>query len=465
MSAQLAYAEYLLSGAPGPCAERLERAQEQLGSVDASTKARALFPNGWARAVELEYRLHLARAACGSGAGRRDELLASVAAARRAVELYRSVFDYHSMVVMQYDMSVALHRLGKSSAALTALEAALDMDREYGFASDARENYRLLLTWQGKPAGALQVATLMQDFPKRQAVLKFGWRPSNARITLDHRRESLENGRITRSEASAAFERRIATAPDGGWSVSYAHRVSRYEPGVWPSTQGSQTPRMVFPPAALPPADFKVSGDGEFEGVTDSKAFAARLAAATKRLIKAGAPAGERGPSLTAEAVATMTGSISPGMLEAEAAENYQIETAMWIGAALEQGVWYEISAPLSLPGIPRVAVQHRIEFAFTRMVPCTADAGARKCAEIVIRATPDKEALARAIAGVGALANLPITDFSASTDARIVTDPATLLPYAREERIYWYAAVGKGGGDTVLQSEHLVSTTRYDSE
>jgi hypothetical protein len=39
----------------------------------------------------------------------------------------------------------------------------------------------------------------------------------------------------------------------------------------------------------------------------------------------------------------------APGMLEAQTIENYQLETAMWIGATLEQGVWYEISAPLSL--------------------------------------------------------------------------------------------------------------------
>jgi hypothetical protein len=339
------------------------------------------------------------------------------------------------------------------------------MDREYGLQSDARENYELLLTWQGKPAGAPQVAALMQDFPKRQAVLKFGWRPSSARVAVEHRRECLEDGQITRSDASAAFDRRIAADPGGGWTVSYAHRVSRYEPGIWPTMQSSRTPRLVFPPAALPPADFKVSRDGEFEGATDPKAFAARLAAQTKRLITAGAPSGAHAADLTAEAVETMTGSIAPGMLEAETAENYQIETAMWIGATLEQGVWYELSAPLSLPGMPRVAVQHRIEFAFTRMVPCTAHAAEQRCVEIVIRATPDKESLARAIADVGPLAHLRITDFNASTDARTVTDPATLLPYAREERIYWYASVGRGGGDTILQSEHLVSTTRYDSE
>ena len=54
--------------------------------------------------------------------------------------------------------------------------------------------------------------------------------------------------------------------------------------------------------------------------------------------------------------------------------------------------------------------------------------------------------------------------NYDASTDARIVVDPATLLPYAREEQLYWYASIGKGKGESVLWSEHLVLTTRYEA-
>ena len=61
LSAQLAYADYLLSEAPGPCAERLVRAQEQLGSVDASPKGVCHVPRRLGSRADLEYRLHLAR--------------------------------------------------------------------------------------------------------------------------------------------------------------------------------------------------------------------------------------------------------------------------------------------------------------------------------------------------------------------------------------------------------------------
>ncbi len=141
-------------------------------------------------------------------------------------------------------------------------------------------------------------------------------------------------------------------------------------------------------------------------------------------------------------------------MLEAETAENYALETATWIGATLEQGIWYEISAPLTLPGFRWLVVQHRIAFAFTRLVPCTAGAAAQACVEIVIRATPDAQALQDDSHDASPL------HYAASIEARIVTDPATLLPYAREERVSWHLAAGRDKG--ILQSEHLVSTTSY---
>jgi hypothetical protein len=466
LNAQLGYADFLLSAAPGSCAERLERAQEQLGSIDANPKARVMFPAGWARTTDLEYRLYLARAGCGSDAERGTDLRIAVAAARRAAELYRNAFDYRSMVLMQSDVATLLHQLSEHTQALSALETALQMDREYGFENDARENYKLLLTWRDKPAGDAQVAALMQDFPRRRAVLTFGWRGSAALITFESRRERLDDGRILASRAAASFERRVVRDEEGGWSVSYAHRVNGYQPGVWPTMQAPRTPHEVFPPALLPAVGFKVSATGEFKGVTDSSAFAARLAARTEELIRGAAPSGERARDLTSAAVEATGANLSPGMLEAATAETYQLETAMWVGAALEQGVWYEISAPLSLPGMPRVVVQNRIQFAFTRMVPCSAGAAQPTCVELVYRATPEEASIDNVMADM----ELPRSeftpyDYTASTEARIVTDPATLMPYAREERAYWYASLGRSANDKILESEHIVATTMYTAD
>jgi hypothetical protein len=461
LDAQLAYAEYLLSSAPGPCARRTVLAQEQLGSVEASPRTRVMFPDGWADAAHLEYRLHLERAACGSRRDKRDDLLAAVAAARRAVELYRDEFDYRSMVIMQFDVSVALHQLGENAAALAALKTTLDMDREYGFQDDARENYKLLQTWRDEPAGTAQIAALMRDFPQRQAVFRFAWHPSDARIAFEHRRTFLEDGPIVRSRAAAAFDRRITAAKGGGWSVSYAHRLSNYDPGVWPLEQDRGKEKLVLPPAPLPAIDFNVSATGELEGVADSSAFAARLTALTDKLVRAGAPSGDHVRSAINEAEDRAALAFSPGMLEAKAAENYQIETAMWIGAKLEQGVWYEMSAPLSLPGMPQFVVQQRIDFAFTRSVPCTAGAATNECVEIVLQAAPDQQALKDVLADLER-PDLRFVSYDASTKARLIVDPATLLPYVREEQIYWYASIGSGKGDALLESEHVLARTVY---
>jgi hypothetical protein len=457
--AQLGYAEFLMSDAPGPCAQRLEQAQEQLDSVNANPKASVMFPDGWPRAVDIEYRLHLARADCDSESDRANQLQAAVAAAVHAVELYRNMFDYRSMVTMQFDSGVILRRLGKNEAALAALQTTLEMDREYGFEDDARENYKLLLAWRGEPADGAQVSGLMQDFPKRrQVTLKFGWRPGDVQMKLESHRERLEKGQIARSRAAADFERRIVADTDGGWKVAYLDRLTRYEPGVWPAAQGSPT---VF--SAIPlPVGFKVTATGEFGGVTESTAFSASLAAKTQELIRATTPSGNEARSLADEAVEAAAVSFSPGMLEAAAAENYQLETAMWMGATLEQGVWHELSAPLTLPGMARVVLQNHVDFAFTRMVPCTPDAAAQACVEIVIRAMPDEDALRQVLADF----QLPkpyirIQSYTASTEARIVIDPATLLPYTREERLYWYTSIGKGSQATILQSEHRVLTTK----
>jgi hypothetical protein len=164
------------------------------------------------------------------------------------------------------------------------------------------------------------------------------------------------------------------------------------------------------------------------------------------------------------DALAIAGKTLSRGLLEAQAAENYQLETAMWIGATLEQGVWYEMSAPLLLPGATWFDVPQRIEFAFTRVVPCTTGAVEKKCVEIVLHATPDQTTINNLLADlVGSSPESPDVDFAVSINTRIVVDPATLLPYAREERIHWYVSLGTSAADKILQSEHLVLTARYD--
>jgi hypothetical protein len=115
------------------------------------------------------------------------------------------------------------------------------------------------------------------------------------------------------------------------------------------------------------------------------------------------------------------------------------------------------------LPGASWYVVPQRIEFAFSRMVPCTSGAAEKRCVEIVIHAIPNQTTINNLLADMASsVPQYRHMDYAASIDARIVIDPTTLLLYAREERIYWYISVGKIAVDKILQSEHLESTTQY---
>jgi hypothetical protein len=449
LSERLSYAEFLLGTDQGPCQQRLGRAREELDRVEAIPQAHVMFPDGWARTADLAYRLHLARADCFADPGHAAELRAAVTAAAHASELYANTFDYHAAVIMHFNTAIILNRLGDPAAAVTALQSTLAMDREYGFRDDAAENYRLLLTWQGQAADSARVAALMQDFPKRQAVLKFAWRPGDAHVSLEDSRENLWDGAVSRSRATASYERHIGADATGGWMISYTQDPGQYQPGVWPETEASQTVTAVFSPARIAALNFKVSASGQFGGTTDAEVLSARLTAQTDELIRAHVPATSAAAELTKQALDATDVALSSVLLVAEAVEDYQPETSMWTGATLDQGVWYQLSAPLSLHGLSRVVVQQRLEFAFTRMVPCAAGVLDSTCVELVIRTTPEQ----------GAVDSL-INDYAASTATRIVVDPATLLCFSREDRLYWYASLGDGHGEAILQSEHRVATT-----
>jgi hypothetical protein len=134
--------------------------------------------------------------------------------------------------------------------------------------------------------------------------------------------------------------------------------------------------------------------------------------------------------------------------VEALVAEAYNIETGAWIGASLDQGVWYEMSVPLSLPLAPGLFVTHQIEFAFTRQVPCMAGSTDAACVEIVVRATPDPEELKGRLLNLSQMMRLSqntvlgesvALQLSSATYMRLVTDPTTLQFFESDLRRYGY--------------------------
>jgi len=466
LNARLDYADFLLDAAPGTCGQRLPEAQSQLDRVTGSHAAQVLFPDGWSRAAELEYRILLADASCGEDPARRTQKLrGAVEAARRAVSRYRDEFDYSSMAVMQFNLSVTERLLGQNAVAVATLQSAIDMAREYGLRDAAAADYQLLLEWRNDAEGAQHAAALMQDFPSRSTTLKFNWSASDATVTVqtDHLRDWA--GDINRARAARTLQRQVRASKDG-WLLAYQAGSTDFDPGVWPAGDSdSHPPTTVFRPSLLSFPDIAVSKAGELSKVIDRARFAQRVTAETEAQIRKRAPRGALMPELMNSAIASMHFAFDPKTIEAQTRVDYNLQTAMWIDATLQQGVPYEITTAFPLPGFTLLRINQRIEFRYTHAVPCTRDATEAACVEIVVHARPETDALAAALDAMEQ-SDRPL-HYTAATTVRIVTDPKTLTPCVFDLRRYWYLTGANDLDDRwnqeeVIESEHTVRTITY---
>jgi tetratricopeptide (TPR) repeat protein len=453
---RLGFADFLAKAAGGNCALRLDRAQRQLESALASPAIDAVLPAGLARAAGVEYQIHAARASCVEPAVvREQELRAALESAQRAVSLYRDAFDAVSMVTMQFNTGVTYRSLGDDRAALAALQAAIDLDREYGFREDAKDNYQLLLQWNNQEAGPDKVAALMTDFPQRSAALKFGWFGSDADVSLEIDYTRIVGDEVSRSRVTKTVRRHVREH-SGGLSVSYEPGAADYDVGTPPNGDTVFVQDFYLISLArllLNFHDFDLARNGDFEKSTDAGKFNARVRAESAPLTRDVASKSDPALHLNRRIDEALRIASSPGGIEPLVAEDYNLETGTWIGARLEQGVWYTMTLPLPLPLAPQLFVSHKIEFAYTRSLPCTADSTDHSCIEIVLHAAPDAATLnqiARSLAPRGQLLRC-----SSATEMRLVTDPATLQPYLRDMRHHSFWSTGQK--HSLIESEKTV--------
>ena len=480
LNARLDYADFL-SGVDGAdCAQKLTAAQFQLDMVAARPATEAVLPPAPARIADSEYRIHLARAICGSQAPVTSELQQALEAAQQAVGLYRDAFDYQSAAIMQFDIAATYQQLNDADDALAALKAAVAMDREYGFRKDAEDNIKLLLQWQGQPAGDSDVAAAMKDFPARTADFKFNWHDNDADIAVHVDETSLIQGKIIHSHGATQLTRHVRTV-GANWAVTNEPGPASYDPGDWPADAKVSEWSMLYFIATglLQDPNIEVTRNGDFKTVPDAGAFGTALAAQifselSAQIAKGGeAPSGNAvklnvSPALSPEGetvVRNLSPALSSGFIESRAAQDYGLETATWIGAKLEQGVWHQMQTPLFLPGLGLglYVAQHDVSFAFTRQVPCTADAPDHLCAEIVVHAIPDQDDLRHAFDDAESDLKLSYRQsmyYWPRIDLRLVIDPDTLMLYASDMRQSWYDRVGKS--EPVIEQVKTVSAFAY---
>ncbi len=451
LNARLAYAVILAHMDGGDCRTRLQSAQSQLDLVNASPALDVALPAGLARAADAEYQVHLAKAACvGSQPPdapshdpklRNTELHSALDAAQRAVGLYREGFDAISMASMQFNCAVAHHKLGDTAAAISALQAAIATDRDYGYEDDAENNYSLLLQWSNQEAGPEQVAARMQDFPERSATLAFGWFPSDAQVLIDSAYSQVADG-VAWGFHSTRKALRSVRKGFASWKVSFQPAEAHFglvdaplsDPGLDGLANSLAGMLGQF-------HDFEVARNGEFDGVSADSKFHSRVRADVKTLTGELAARSIPHAQLMLAVAEALKARRPPDVIESLVAERYNFETGTWIGATLDQGVWYNMTAALSLALEPQVFVKHEIEFAYTHPVPCSADAAETTCIEIVLRATPDPAILAEMLGNLArsGLQRRQHPELLARTDMRLILDPVTLVAYRRDMRQYSY--------------------------
>ena len=459
LDARLEYADFLVALGPAACGQRLDLAQSQLDFVAANPASQVIFPDGSARAANLEYRIHLGRASCTTDpAVRARESQAALEAAQLAVRLNRAAFDYPAMAVAQFNVAATYQSQRNDTDAIRALETAIAMDREFGLSDDARDNYALLLGWRKQPSGPEQVSQQMHDFPNRSTTLKFAWAASAATVAITRSNAGVADSKLMHTEGSRVFERQVR-AQGGGWAVSYVASSGTNDFGVWPREQYADGPPAVFRPTMLQFPNIQVTSAGEFQSVSDLAGFATHVISDAESEIRADGSNQGRARQLIGAAVQAAKIDFAPQVIAQNVAANYALETAMWIGATLQQGIHYQLVAPLVLAGIPYATVNHRLDFVFTREVPCPSVPSAQPCVELVVHATPDGQPLQEALGS-------HVLEYSSSVAVRIITDPQTLQPYLRDTRRFWYMTLGQKTPEVkMLQSDRSLLTTTYQKQ
>jgi tetratricopeptide (TPR) repeat protein len=467
LASRLEYADFLAGSVSADCRARLDNVQSLLTAI-AANPALDLLPGGRAHAAHIEYRLHLARASCGGNPPERDtELRKALAAALRAVDLYRDALDYQSMAVAQFNAGATHHILGEDEAAIASLETAVEMDREYGFHEDARDNGRLLMRWKRGDTGAADPSvTDPRDFPSRSAALKYGWIANDADIGIHLEYARLAGDYLDQAQGSGLVRQHIRRV-HRHWVASYDPTMTADDADVRPDGAADLDKlAIIFTRALRQHPDIEVSDDGELQSVVDSTKVARRLIAGARALIRDRGSAGGAAARVPRNAAYETSIQFSPETVETKAAENYSLETGAWIGATLEQGVWYKMSAALTLPGIEQILLPHDMEFAYTRDVPCSAGSTTTGCVELVIHATPQEDALKELIDVLTRRLTLrrgQTARYWSTTYVRIVADPNTLETYVSDARRYWYLSTGEAEPNDLEQaSERIVSTFAY---
>lgn len=157
---------------------------------------------------------------------------------------------------------------------------------------------------------------------------------------------------------------------------------------------------------------------------------------------------------------------IALAAMRAETEELWNVQAGFWIGADLTLGETYAMRGEAPVPFLPATRAGQEIRFSARRRVPCAAGEKAARCVELLLRATPEPGAVARAeaeaVAALGTAAGVDtaeVREVSAEAEALVVVEPGTLVPHqlvwTKRLRVVWGTGEGLRSAEREDRSEY----------
>jgi tetratricopeptide (TPR) repeat protein len=458
------YSAYLSKQRHDHCAAHLDKADEERRQIETNTTAPLLLPNLSARLTYLRYSIAAGRAECATNKTQKRQWQQKARAETEAgIPLFLAVHQYLDMVTAQFNLAEMDLQLGNHDLAVQELQEALRMDEHYGLREDAEENLRYLGRWQNREVSDGEVADFLNRFADRDVTPTFDWKPGVSTWSEDITDSRLQSGKLTQTSTHISGTETLRRADNDllqDLNVSDL-RITTTPSEQIPDQDSKLSVTLAKILAVLP--TIRLSQHGQFKGLDHVQEFTAEASKKFRDLPGQLLPVGDpkRG-QLERNSEQLINTVLTEDSLKESARDDTNIETGIWEDLTLTQGESRQLSAKLSMAGIPGAFIEHDVSVQFTDRVPCTAAQTSQGCVELLLFADPKDSAVQGihdqlAKDGKGNLA------YWAATRFRIVVDPATLHTYARETARYSYVLLDSGKEHQIDMESRVSSTTMGD--
>ena len=475
LNERIDFARSLYAASLQDCLPHLETAEKVLAPVlSAASSATIAWPDGPGDALSLQQSIQNAKGQCAKDEpASRAAFQAAIQTGTRAVEVLRDNWDFEEMAVAQFNIAFARYELGDVDAALRDLEQVLAWDQEFGFRDELETDYATWLRWRdAEEPDPDEVDRFVTSFNQTKARFEFDWQPHRSHWSTEASRADLRNGAF--SESTMRYATKVDVSRDGeDWVVAtILDAVPTYQAhGSAVSVNVPERLQSLVAGLAGALPEMVIAPDGTFKSLRNLEQHRDNLLRDVKRMLAEGSK-GAASPS-AADAERAIEAFLSPELLTTLASAQWDITVAAWIDGELDHGDWYTTTFAAPLPGFTDKPISKTMEFKVSRWLPC-GPAGAPQCVEVLVKITPDAEAMADAIVDfiarimpAASQAEMKVAllnvDFEFDVRYRIVTEPDTLRPWSIEERKYLYASsLEKGKRIVQARRERTVETGSY---